>query len=106
MHLICIQNFINSLDENLIPKALLRRLRRGYSNQRIIEDFKAMMLNIDMIYLDNKPTFIVPFCNLALNIGLAHGLGLYQVRYPASGYFANPEHTLDDAYIKLQGELS
>jgi len=104
MQILCIQNFINNLDETLIPKALLRRLRRGYSNQRIIEDFTAMLLKAEMVYLDNQPTFLVPYCNLALNIGLAHGLGLYQVRYPSSGYFANPENTLDDIYHQVSGE--
>ena len=96
----CIQNFINDLDENSIPKAALIRIKTGYSNKRIVEDFKAMMLNIELVYTNNKPVFLAPYCNLSLNIGLAHGLVLYQVVYPETGYFANPENTLDAAYIQ------
>jgi len=98
-NIVCIQNFINRMDGDSIPKAMLMRMRRGYSNQRIIEDFKAMMFQIDIAYRGNKPVFIVPYCNLALNIGIAHGLALYKVVYPASGYFANPENSLDEAYL-------
>lgn len=100
-NIVCIQNFINNLDESLIPKALLKRIKRGYSNKRIIEDFNAMMIKVEFAYLENKPIFIVPFCNLALNIGLAHGLVLHKVLYPESGYFANPKNTLDDTYTQL-----
>lgn len=98
--LFCIQNFINNLDEKSIPKAILMRMQRGYSNKRIAEDFKAMMFQIDLAYVGKNPVFVVPYCNLALNIGIAHGLALYKVVYPESGYFANPENTLDDAYVR------
>lgn len=101
-NIVCIQNFINNLDESLIPKALLRRINRGYSNKRIMEDFSAMMLKIEFAYLGNKPIFIVPYCNLALNVGIAHGLALYKVVYPETGYFSDPENTLDNAYVQIQ----
>lgn len=94
----CIQNFINNLDENSIPKAMLIRMKSGYSNKRIVEDFNAMMLKVEVVYKGNQVFFIVPYCNLALNIGIAHGLVLYQVLYPPSGYFADPENTLDETY--------
>ena len=99
-NIVCIQNFINSLDETTIPKAILTRIRSGYSNNRIVEDFHAMMIKAEIAYRGNNPIFIVPYCNLSLNIGLAHGLVLYQVLYPPSGYFANPENTLDEAYLQ------
>lgn len=64
-----------------------------------------MMINAEIVYQGNKPFFIAPYCNLSLNIGLAHGLALYQVLYPLSGYFANPKNTLDNAYLQyLRGE--
>ena len=96
----CIQSFINQLDENSIPKAMIVRLKSGYSNKRIVEDFKAMMIKVEVVFQNNKPFFLVPYCNLALNIGMAHGLVLHQVVYPEAGYFTNPENTLDDAYLQ------
>lgn len=102
-NIVCIQNFINELDEDAIPKAALIRIQSGYSNKRILEDFQAMMIKAEIVYQtdpSHKPFFIVPYCNLSLNIGLAHGLVLYQVLYPPLGYFANPENTLDNAYLQ------
>lgn len=107
-NIVCIQNFINSLDENSIPEAVLVRIKSGYSNKRVIEDFQAMMINVEIGYQTDpphKPFFIVPYCNLSLNIGLAHGLVLYQVVYPETGYFANSENTLDDAYLQYLKEI-
>jgi len=100
----CIQNFINNLEENSIPKAILVRLKSGYSNKRIVEDFKAIMIKVEVVFKENKLFFVAPYCNLALNIGIAHGLVLYKVVYPETGYFANPENTLDKAYAQLQKE--
>lgn len=96
---VCIQDFINNLNDEIIPKALLIRLKKGYSNKRIMEDFNAMMLKIEIFWEGNKPIFIVPFCRLALNIGISHGLVLREVIYPKEGYFANPENTLDSVYL-------
>ena len=96
---LCIQNFINRLDPSLIPRAQLRRLQKGYSNKRIIEDFKAMMLPVKLEWEGRKPIFVVPYCNLSLNIGLGHGLALMKVKYPETGYFSNPEHTLDETFL-------
>lgn len=103
---VCIQNFIERLDPNLIPKARLRRLKKGYSNKRIVEDFKAMMLDVEIQWEKSIPAFIVPYCNLAMNVGLGHGLGLVEVDYPQTGYFANPEHTLDETFVLTIGRMS
>jgi len=95
---LCIQNFINRLDPKLIPQARLRRLRKGYSNKRIMEAFEAMMIKPDIQWHAGRPIFVVPYCNLALNIGLGHGLALMEVIYPETGYFVDPEHTLDETF--------
>lgn len=93
-----IQNFINRINPELIPLAKLKRFKRGYSNKRVVEAFKAMMIEPNIQWQGKQPVFLVPYCKLALSIGLGHGLGLVEVIYPAEGYFADPEHTIDETF--------
>ena len=93
-----IQEFIRGLDANSIPKAILIRVKRGATNGQILDAYRAMMIDVDIKWNGTQTLFIVPFCNLAIRIGLGHGLSLWKVVYPETGYFSNPNHTLDEVY--------
>lgn len=92
----CIQDFIRGLDA--IPTAILIRVKRGATNGQILDAYRAMMIDVSIKWDGTRTLFVVPFCNLALRIGLGHGLSLWKVTYPEIGYFSDPKHTLDEVY--------
>lgn len=102
--ILSIQKFLNMLNENSIPIAVLKRLKRGYSNKRIVDDFKILNFHCDIQRQEGRPLFLVPYCRLALAIGIGHGLGLVGVQYPKRGYFAHPDNTIDKVYIEFVKE--
>lgn len=103
--ILSIQKFIATLNENSIPIALLKRVKRGYSNKRIVDDYKIMNFNCELQRQGRKSLFLVPFCHLALAIGIGHGLVLIGVQYPKRGYFSDPNNSLDDTYIEFIKEV-
>jgi len=102
---ITIQAFIHLLEERHVPKALLIRVKKGYTNKRILDVYRALMFNVEISHVDNRTIFVVPYCNLTLRIGLGHGLSIYDVVYPDEGYFSNPKNTLDEAYATERRQI-
>ncbi|MHC4397835.1 MAG: hypothetical protein ACYS1A_19495 [Planctomycetota bacterium] len=97
-----IQTFIKGLDEKSIPKVMLIRVKKGFTNGQILDAYRAMMIDVDIKWDGTHTLFVVPLCNLALRIGLGHGLSVWKAVYPEAGYFADPKNTIDETYKQIE----